>query len=327
MNKYILSFLSVLVLLFIVILVSAITGSIEVGVFDFIKGLFTGTDENVNIIKDLRLPRVIIALYSGAALAVAGVLFQAVMKNPLADAGVIGISSGAKLASLLGITIFPQLFYYMPLFSFAGGVLTCFLVYSFSWKSHLSPVKIILVGIAINAMFTGLNESFITICNYLGTIPAASSSSSITQKTWGDVQVIASYGTVGIVLSLFIGSWCNLLSLQDKTARNLGLHVTRARLLISAIAVWLAAVATSIAGVIAFVGLLIPHISRRIVGSDHKVLIPFSALAGALLILTADTLGRTVLAPSEIPASTIMAVIGGPFLIFLLRKQDESYGN
>ncbi|MCY7475506.1 iron ABC transporter permease [Paenibacillus larvae] len=327
MNKYILSFLSVLVLLFIVILVSAITGSIEVGVFDFIKGLFTGTDENVNIIKDLRLPRVIIALYSGAALAVAGVLFQAVMKNPLADAGVIGISSGAKLASLLGITIFPQLFYYMPLFSFAGGVLACFLVYSFSWKSHLSPVKIILVGIAINAMFTGLNESFITICNYLGTIPAASSSSSITQKTWGDVQVIASYGTVGIVLSLFIGSWCNLLSLQDKTARNLGLHVTRARLLISAIAVWLAAVATSIAGVIAFVGLLIPHISRRIVGSDHKVLIPFSALAGALLILTADTLGRTVLAPSEIPASTIMAVIGGPFLIFLLRKQDESYGN
>ncbi|AVF22200.1 FecCD family ABC transporter permease [Paenibacillus larvae] len=327
MNKYILSFLSVLVLLFIVILVSAITGSIEVGVFDFIKGLFTGTDENVNIIKDLRLPRVIIALYSGAALAVAGVLFQAVMKNPLADAGVIGISSGAKLASLLGITIFPQLFYYMPLFSFAGGVLACFLVYSFSWKSHLSPVKIILVGIAINAMFTGLNESFITICNYLGTIPAASSSSSITQKTWGDVQVIASYGTVGIVLSLFIGSWCNLLSLQDKTARNLGLHVTRARLLISAIAVWLAAVATSIAGVIAFVGLLIPHISRRIVGSDHKVLIPFSALAGALLILTADTLGRTVLAPSEIPASTIMAVIGGPFLIFFLRKQDESYGN
>lgn len=327
MNKYILSFLSVLVLLFIVILVSAITGSIEVGVFDFIKGLFTGTDENVNIIKDLRLPRVIIALYSGAALAVAGVLFQAVMKNPLADAGVIGISSGAKLASLLGITIFPQLFYYMPLFSFAGGVLACFLVYSFSWKSHLSPVKIILVGIAINAMFTGLNESFITICNYLGTIPAASSSSSITQKTWGDVQVIASYGTVGIVLSLFIGSWCNLLSLQDKTARNLGLHVTRARLLISAIAVWLVAVATSIAGVIAFVGLLIPHISRRIVGSDHKVLIPFSALAGALLILTADTLGRTVLAPSEIPASTIMAVIGGPFLIFFLRKQDESYGN
>jgi len=327
MNKYILSFLSVLVLLFIVILVSAITGSIEVGVFDFIKGLFTGTDENVNIIKDLRLPRVIIALYAGAALAVAGVLFQAVMKNPLADAGVIGISSGAKLASLLGITIFPQLFYYMPLFSFAGGVLACFLVYSFSWKSHLSPVKIILVGIAINAMFTGLNESFTTICNYLGTIPAASSSSSITQKTWGDVQVIASYGTVGIVLSLFLGSWCNLMSLQDKTARNLGLHVTRARLLISAIAVWLAAVATAIAGVIAFVGLLIPHISRRIVGSDHKVLIPFSALAGALLILTADTLGRTVLAPSEIPASTIMAVIGGPFLIFLLRKQDESYGN
>lgn len=327
MNKCILSFLIVFVLLGMVTLVSAITGSIEVGIIDFIKGLFSGMDEHVNIVKDLRLPRIIIALYAGASLAVAGVLFQAVMKNPLADAGVIGIASGAKLASLLGITVFPQLFYYMPFFSFAGGVLACFLVYLFSWKSHLSPLKIILVGIAINAMFTGLNESFITICNYLGTIPASSSSSSITQKTWGDVQVIVSYGTAGMAVSLFLGSWCNLLALQDKTARNLGLHVTRARLLISAIAVWLAAVATAIAGVIAFVGLLIPHISRRIVGSDHKVLIPFSALAGALLILTADTLGRTILAPSEIPASTLMAVIGGPFLIFLLRKQDESYEN
>ncbi len=135
------------------------------------------------------------------------------------------------------------------------------------------------------------------------------------------------YGSIGLIASLFLYSWCNVLSLQDKTAKNLGIHVTRARLVISIVAVLLAAVSTAVGGLIAFVGLLVPHISRFLVGSDHKVLIPFSALAGALLILSADTIGRTVLAPSEIPASIIMTIIGGPFLIFLLRKGGRIHGN
>ena len=139
-------------------------------------------------------------------------------------------------------------------------------------------------------------------------------------RTWSDVSLISFYGVIGLLVSLLLASWCNLLTLQDKTAKSLGFNVTRARLIIAAIAVLLAAISTATAGVIAFVGLLIPHISRRLVGSDHKWLIPFSALAGALLILTADTLGRILVSPLEIPASTIMAIIGGPFLIFLIRK-------
>ena len=169
-------------------------------------------------------------------------------------------------------------------------------------------------------MFTGLNESFVTICGYFIKSIKQTTTSNITMKTWGDVEIMVTYGTIGLILALFVGAWCNLLSLQDKTAKNLGLHVTRVRLIISAIAVLLAAVSTAIAGVIAFVGLLVPHISRQLVGSDHKVLIPFSALAGALLILTADTIGRLIVPPNEIPAATIMAVIGGPFLIFCLER-------
>ena len=248
------------------------------------------------------------------------------MKNPLADAGVIGISSGASFMTLVIITLFPQFFLDTSI-RLLGGAFACYLVYAFSWKSGLSPLRIILVGIAINAMFTGLNESFITICGYFIKSIKQTTTSNITMKTWGDVEIMVTYGTIGLVLALFVGAWCNLLSLQDKTAKNLGLHVTRVRLIISAIAVLLAAVSTAIAGVIAFVGLLVPHISRQLVGSDHKVLIPFSALAGALLILTADTIGRLIVPPNEIPAATIMAVIGGPFLIFLLRKSDKVHGN
>ncbi|WP_138755765.1 FecCD family ABC transporter permease [Paenibacillus sinopodophylli] len=327
MAKKIGSFIIIIILLIAAVIVSAMTGSIKVSVIELIQGLLSGTNEQVEVIKDLRFPRIIVSMLTGAALAVSGVLLQAVMKNPLADAGVIGISSGAGLVSLLVVTIFPGLFFWMPLFSFIGGAFACYLVYALSWRSGLSPLRLILVGIAINATFTGLGQSFNYRGSYAVTSVNQAISSIFTMKTWQDVNIIAVYGIVGLLLSLLLSSWCNMLSLQDKTAKNLGLRVTRARLIISVVAVLLASVATAIGGLIAFVGLLVPHIARLLVGSDHKVLIPFSALGGALLILTADTLGRTVLAPTEIPASIIMTVIGGPFLIFMLRKSDRVHGN
>ncbi|WP_248927211.1 FecCD family ABC transporter permease [Paenibacillus hamazuiensis] len=327
MKKTWASMIVAVVLLVVLTVVSATTGSIKVGGLELIQGLISGTNKSVQVIKDLRLPRIIVALFVGAALAVSGVLLQAVMRSPLADAGVIGISSGSGVFSLLFVTLFPTFFFWLPLFAFLGGAIACFLVYSLSWKSGLSPIRIILVGIAVNATFAGLGQSF----NYRGSYAVTSinpaTTSTFTMKTWGDVQVMAIYGTLGLIVALMLASWCNLLSLQDKSAQNLGLNVTKARLVVSIVAVLLAAAATAIGGLIAFVGLLIPHISRLLVGSDHKVLIPFSALAGALLILLADTLGRTVLAPSEIPASIIMTVIGGPFLIFLLRKSERLHGN
>ncbi|WP_025028707.1 FecCD family ABC transporter permease [Caldalkalibacillus mannanilyticus] len=326
MNRKIVSFLSVISMLIMVMIIAVNTGSIKVPLLELFQGLMDGTHHEVEIIKDLRFPRIIVALFAGAALAVSGALLQAVMKNPLADAGVIGISSGSAFFSILLVTIAPQLFFWMPLFSFIGGALACFLVYTLSWKSGLNPLRLILVGIAINATFTGLNDSFNFRGSYSVTSISQGTTSSISMKTWSDVEVLVTYGSIGLILSFCLVSWCNLLSLQDKTVKNLGLHVTRARVIISAVAVLLAAVATSIAGIIAFVGLLIPHIARQFVGSDYRVLIPFSALSGALLILTADTLGRTIVAPNEIPASIIMAVIGGPFLIYLLRKSDRIYG-
>ncbi|QDQ01472.1 iron ABC transporter permease [Lysinibacillus fusiformis] len=321
MTKKIISFSIVIVLLLVTVVYSATTGSIKMGFFEFIDALFDKENSQMEAIRDLRFPRIIVALFAGAALSVSGVLLQSVMRNPLADAGVIGISSGAAFVQLFIISFFPALFFMTPVLAFMGGALACALVFALSWKSGLSPLKLILVGIAINAMFTGLTEAFISLGGSLNTSASSVIGSNLTMRTWKDVSTIVTYGSVGLVTALALYSWCNLLVLQDKTAKSLGFNVARARLLIAAVAVLLSAVSVVVAGVISFVGLLVPHIARRVVGHDHKVLIPFTALAGALLILVADTIGRTIVAPLEIPASTIMAIIGGPFLIFLLRKE------
>lgn len=327
MKKKIISLLVVAILLPLMVLYAATTGSIDITTMELIKGLFSGTSEEVMIIKDLRFPRIIIAMFAGAALAVSGVLLQAVMRNPLAEPGIIGVSSGAGFVTLLTLTFFPTLFFFTPLISFIGGAFAFFIVYTLSWKSGLNPLRMILIGVAINAVFTGFSQLLLAQNANSMMTSISVTTSTLTMKTWDDVQVIVIYGSIGLIAALFLFAWANHLSLKDETLTNLGFRVNRARFVISIVAVLLASVATAIAGMFTFVGLLIPHIGRSLVGTDHKWLIPFSTLAGALLILTADTLGRTMLEPVEIPASIIMAIIGGPFLIILLRKSDRIYGN
>jgi len=325
--KKLIIYLVALVLLICVALYSMATGSIKVSFGELISGLIFGGNDSVEVIRDLRLPRIIVAIMSGAALAVSGVLLQSVMRNPLADAGVIGISAGAGFVSVLIATIWPMLIFWMPLFSVIGGLVACFLVYAFSWRSGLQPLRLILVGVAINAMFSGMNQLFNYRGSYAVSTVTQAVSSIFTMKTWNDVEMILIYGLIGLIAALVLSTWCNLLALQDRTAGNLGLNVMRARIIVSFVAVLLASVATAIGGLIAFVGLLVPHIARQLIGTDHRWLIPFSAILGGLLILVADTVGRTILAPIEIPASVIMTIIGGPFLIFMLMRGDRVHGN
>ena len=248
------------------------------------------------------------------------------MKNPLADPGIIGISSGASLAAVLVTAFFPALYFFTPLFAFLGGMLAFALVYSLSWKGGLSPLRIILVGVAVNAMFTGLMSAFNsgTGSNYSGV--ASIVNANITQKTWDDFRTLALYAAIGLIASLFVTGQCNLLALEDKTARGLGVNVTRSRMIISVIAVALASISTAIIGPISFLGLIVPHIARLLVGSVHRVLVPYSVLLGAFTLLLADTLGRTIAAPYEISAAVVMSVVGGPFFILLLRGAKQSYG-
>lgn len=301
-------------------------GSLKVSFPDLMRGLFVERIEEVAVIYDLRFPRIIISMLAGAAIAVSGVLFQAVLKNPLADPGIIGISSGASFAAVLITAFAPQLYFFTPLVAFLGGVVAFFLVYFLSWKEGLSPLRIILTGVAVDAFFTGLSSAFNSMSGGNMSGVASIVEANITQKTWDDVTTMVPYVVAGLFLACLFIRECNLMSLEDKTVRSLGMNVNATRIVISLIAVLLASISTAIAGAVSFLGLIVPHIGRILVGSDHRALIPFSALYGACFFLLADTIGRTIAAPYEISAAIIMSVVGGPFFIILLRR-SRKYAN
>lgn len=295
------SFGVVIILLILLFFASINIGSLKVGFGELLSGLFVKYNKDVATIYDLRFPRIIISMLAGAAIAVSGVLFQAVLKNPLADPGIIGISSGASFTAVIITAFAPTLYFFTPIAAFAGGVVAFFMVYCLSWKGGLSPMRIILTGVA------------------------AIVEANITQKTWDDVTTLFPYVVAGLFLAMLFTQECNLLSLEDKTARSLGVNVNVTRIVISLVAVLLASISTAVAGAISFLGLIVPHIGRILVGSNHKMLIPFSAFFGAFTFLLADTIGRTIAAPNEVSAAVIMSVVGGPFFILLLRRSGR-YG-
>ncbi|HEL6522954.1 TPA: iron ABC transporter permease [Listeria monocytogenes] len=315
------SFGAVIVLLIGTILWAVQAGSLSMSIPAFLSGIFSGGNEMVDVVIDLRFPRIIIALLAGAALSVSGLLLQAVMRNPLADAGVIGISAGANFFSFVIILFLPELYFWLPLFSFIGGALACFLVFLFSYRSDFNPLRFIIIGIAINAVFTGLSDALSSQVALVSS-QSASSAASLAMKKWSDVETLLIYVTIGLICALLLAKWCNVLGLENKMARGFGVPVNKTRIWLALIAVLLASITTAVVGVIAFVGLLVPHIARKLVGGNYQILVPFSILFGALLLLFADTIGRTLFQQMEIPASVIMLIIGGPFLIFLMRKGD-----
>lgn len=320
------SFVVMTILLMVLFFLAVNIGSLKVSFVQLLKGLFVAFDEQVATVYDLRFPRIMISMLAGAAISVSGVLFQAVLKNPLSDPGIIGISSGASFSAVLITAFAPQWFFFTPVFAFLGGLLAFLLVYGLSWKGGLSPLRIILVGVAVNSMFSGLSSAFNSMNGGNMSGVAAIVNGNITMKTWDDVHTLVWYVVAGLVLSMVFSGKCNLLSLEDKTARGLGVNVNTVRIVISCVAVLLASISTAVAGVIGFLGLIVPHIGRILVGSDHKVLLPFSMLLGAFTFLLADTIGRTVAAPYEVSASIIMSVVGGPFFIVLLRRSSK-YGS
>lgn len=307
-------------LIFILALIAMKMGSISISYRELFEGLFVTYDKRVATIYDLRFPRIIVALLGGAALSCSGLLFQAVLKNPLADPGIIGISGGASLAASVISGLFPVLYFSVPLFAFLGGLLAFVLIYSLSWKGSLDPVRIILIGIAVAAVFTGLESVLGGLTDRTG---VSVSVSGLAQLVWSDVAMMAVYSIVGLVLALVLSPVCNLLALDDKTVRGLGVNVDLVRFVISVAAVLLVSGVTAVIGVVGFLALIVPHMARRIVGSDHRILVPFCILLGGFVLLLADTVGRCIAPPNEITASVIMSIVGGPFFIILLKRGDR----
>ncbi|WP_148556661.1 iron ABC transporter permease [Terrisporobacter glycolicus] len=302
-------------------LISMKLGSLDISYKELIKGVFTNSSEgNMWIIRELRFPRIIIAILVGGNLAICGVLLQVVVKNPLADPGITGISAGASLVVILIMVLFPELSNFKALLAFGGGLTSALLVFSIAYDKGFSPLRIILAGVAINAMFSAVS-SILTTVNSNG-ISAVTNwlNGSLATVTWSDAKMLVIYSLIGVLVSFTLRQTCNLMSLGDKTAKSLGVDINKQRILVSALAVFLASISTGVAGIISFVGLIVPHIGRFLIGSDHKYLIPFSFIMGAILLLIADTVGRCLFVPYEIPVGLVMSVIGGPFFIFLLRR-------
>ena len=323
-NKKLIYILISIVGLATIVLYSMKTGSIEISLKELIVGLIKNDSTgNVGIIKDIRLPRILCAVLIGASLGVAGTLLQAVMKNPLADPGITGISSGASLVAIIIMVFLPELNNVKPVVSFIGGSFAAVIVYLIAYDKGFSPIRIVLAGVAINSLLTSM-ASIVTMFNG----GAQNSidmwlSGSLATVTKSDVNILAVCTLLGIGLALTTSKTCNLLALGDKTSKSLGVDTTKQTIIISAIAVFLASTSTGVGGVISFVGLIVPHIARFIIGSNHKYLIPFSAVLGSILLILADTLGRSVFKPYEVPVGLVMSVIGAPFFIYLLKRRKR----
>lgn len=316
-----------IIVLIILILYSAKTGSIEMTFSKLIKGLFVKYDSDVATIYDLRFPRIIIAIIAGAAISISGVLLQAVMQNPLVDPGIIGISSAASLSASIAMIISPSLYYLSPLFSVLGGLVAYLLIYSLAWNGGSNPIKLILVGVALNMTLVEINEAIKSMMGGNLTNVQSIIEGNVSQKTWADVKIMAVYGIIFLIISLFTIRTANLLQLEDQTAKSLGVNVNRDRFMLALVAVVLASVSTAVVGVIGFLGLVVPHISRIIIGSNHKNLIPYSMILGAITLLLSDTCGRVIAYPYEIKPSVVMSVVGGIFFIILLKIEGKDYGN
>lgn len=313
---------SILLLIFVVISIGM--GSVYISPLETIQTIFTRSEEiATTIIWDLRIPRVAVAAIVGVNLALSGALLQAVMRNPLADPGLTGVSSGASVTVLAIMLVFPNFTSFVPIAAMIGGTIAVAIVYALAWKKNtISPVRIILAGVAVNAIFGGITGLLSIL--YSDRLPAALQwmNGSLGGKGMGDVAVLLPYSMIGWVLALFCIRSANLLSLGEKVASNLGENTNRIRILLSLVAVYLAAVSVSIVGLLGFVGLVVPHMARLIVGTNYRFVIPMSMVLGAVILVIADTIGRTLFAPLDLPAGIIMAMVGGPYFLYLMRKGD-----
>ncbi len=320
--------LILLCLIFIVSLFSLLLGSAGYGIKDIINLIFYEVENPVAIVfLNLRLPRIVLALIVGMSLSVAGALLQSVMKNPLADPGTIGVSAGAGTAAITILLVFPTLTTSIPIFAFVGAALACLLIYTMAWKGGIDPIRIILSGVAINSVL-GAYNAMLQILNsdsLQGVL--AFMNGSLSGRSWSQVQTASIYSLIGLVLGFCCIKQANILLLGDDMAKSLGVNVNLSRVFLSAVSAFLAAATVSVVGMIGFVGLVVPHIARILVGSDYKALLPVCTLLGALVLLVADTIGRILISGMEIPVGIVMAVTGGPFFLYMLKKTGEVYGN
>lgn len=321
-----------IILILFTILISLQLGSFSIKPWEVVQTfLGQGTRKQEIVLFSMRLPRIVMAILVGTALAVSGAILQSITKNDLADPGIMGISSGAALAVVMYIYFMNGNVYdgvsnltiwTMPVVAFFGSILGAVLIYLFAWKKGINPTRLILIGIGINSAFQALmiifqlrftTQEFNRVMVWI--------SGSIWGTSWIYVITILPWIIVFLFFTIYKARFLDVFLLGDHLSIGLGVQVEKARRILILFAVALAGVATSVAGTISFLGLISPHIARKLVGPKHKLLLPVSALVGTLLLLISDTIARNIVAPAEIPVGIVVSIIGVPYFLYLMVKE------
>jgi iron complex transport system permease protein len=328
LSRRLLGLLIIFACLAVAIMASFLVGSRTVSsdvVVDALVGGATGSDADA--VRNLRLPRTVLGLLVGMALGVAGALIQAVTRNPLADPGILGVNSGAAFAVAIGVGVLGVT---APLgyvwFAFFGALVTTVFVYFIGavGRGPVSPARITLAGVAIGAVLAGITTGLV-LTNPRGfNAMRAWEAGSFMDRGWEPVSATAWSVGIGVVLALALSPSLNTIALGDDLAQALGANIVRTRILAVVAITLLAGSATAMAGPIAFIGLMIPHIARWIVGPDQRWIIAYSALLAPILALTADVIGRVALPNGELQVGIVTAIVGAPVLIALVRRQRAS---
>lgn len=285
------------------------------------------TSEKILILQEIRLPREVAAIVVGAALAVSGAIMQGMTRNPLADPGLLGLTAGANAGLAITIALLPSANYYgIMLACFIGAAVGALLVFGISAvkKGGFSPFRIVLAGSAISAFLFAISEG-IAIFFKISKDVSMWTAGGVIGTTWGQLQIVVPFIIIGILLSIFLSKQLTILSLNEEVAVGLGQNTTRVKAFLFVIVIVLAGAAVALAGNLAFVGLLVPHIVRAIVGTDYRFILPMSTILGATFMLLADTIGRTLNSPYETPVAAIVAMIGLPFFLFIIRKGGKEF--
>ncbi|MCU0669806.1 MAG: iron ABC transporter permease [Myxococcota bacterium] len=304
-------------------LLAIAAGAVSVPVAELPRAIADASHPQHAVIAQIRLPRVLAAVAIGAALAVAGTLLQAAVRNPLADPGLLGVTAAAGAAGLVAIVLFPAWPALVPVVAFAGGLVAVALVLgvAFATTRPVGPLRLVLAGVALQSLFFAA----IAVVTFLFADRAPAFAGfvvgSLAGTSWGDVAIAGTTAAIGLALALLCVRWLDLLLLDDASAAGVGLPVRRARIAAASIGALLAAGSVSVAGLLAFVGLVVPNAVRIAAGPTHRTLLPLAALAGATLLVLADAFARVAAAPLELPVGALLAVLGAPYFLWLLWKK------
>ena len=280
----------------------------------------THTSERV-IVWDLRLPRVILAVLVGANLAVAGALLQGVTRNPLADPHLLGISAGSGVVGAIllvrGVDIGLET---KVALSILGGLAGGTFIYAMAWRGGVSPTRLTLAGVAVSFLLISMTTAILASSRLFAQQSLNFVGGSLFARGWDDLSAVWPYTVVGLLLALGGATSLNIMALGEDAAAELGVRTGFVRAIAVVLAVVLSGAAVSVAGLMGFVGLIIPHVARALVGQDYRYVLVASALLGAILLVGSDTLARNILGETELPAGVVTAGVGAPFFLYLLRQ-------